>query len=86
MNPICIFAWSLEIIYVGYDGWAILRTTTTPVGPMMSQTYISPQTVTGGITRENMQVVIPPNFPQTIYFKNFQYVVPLSANHFLDIG
>lgn len=86
INPAAGVGATNQFIYVGYDGWAILRTTTTPVGPMMSQTYISPQTVTGGITRENMQVVIPPNFPQTIYFKNFQYVVPLTANHFFDIG
>ena len=40
---------------------------------MAAQTYLSPQTVTGSVSRENLQVVIPPNFPQTIYYKNIHY-------------
>lgn len=72
-NPTAGISSAERYIYVGYDAWSIFRITSNPVGPMAAQTYLSPQTVTGSVTRENLQIVIPPNFPQTIYYKNIHY-------------
>ena len=66
-------------IYVGYDGWALILTTTNPVGPMMAQTYITPQSRTGSVVENNYNVILPPNFPTTVYYKNQNYSVPLSV-------
>jgi hypothetical protein len=63
-------------IYVGYDGWSVIRTTANPVAPMASQTYITPQSVTGSTVGDNYQIVFPPNFSETIYFKNAIRTVP----------
>ena len=83
-NPSAGISASERFIYVGYDAWSIFQTSFNPIGPMMSQTYISPQTVTGSITANNMNVVIPPNFPQTMYFKQQPYNVPNNANLFIS--
>ena len=73
-----------RFVYVGYDAWNIFRTSFNPIGPMMTQTYITPQTVTGSIVKNNLNVVLPPNFPQTIYFKNQAYIMPNNANLFIS--
>ena len=66
-----------RFIYVGYDGWAVVRTSANPVGPMMAQTYVTPQTVTGNLNaKDNYQVIIPPNFISTVYYKNRERNVP----------
>ncbi len=68
-----------KFIYVGYDGWAVIRTSANPVGPMMGQTYITPQTVTGNINKENYQVVFPPNFYNQVFYKNSDRIVPVDT-------
>ena len=65
-----------RFIYVGYDAWAVVRTSANPVGPMIGQTHISPQTVTGNITKENYQVIFPPNFYNQVFYKNGERSVP----------
>jgi hypothetical protein len=81
-NPAAGIAASERYIYVGYDAWAVFVTTANPMGPMAAQTYITPQTVTGSIVGNNYQVVLPPNFPTTVYYKNQRRVVPVDT----DVG
>ena len=81
-NPAAGIAASERYIYVGYDAWAIVMTTANPIGPMAAQTYITPQTVTGSVVGNNYQVILPPNFPETIYYKNQRRVVPVDT----DVG
>jgi hypothetical protein len=78
-NPIAGVGADNRYIYVGYDGWALILTTTNPVGPMMAQTYITPQSRTGNVVENNYNVILPPNFPTTVYYKNQNYSVPLSV-------
>lgn len=73
-------------IYVGYDGWSIIRTTANPVGPMASQTYVTPQSVTGSTVGDNYQIVFPPNFIQTMYYKNGARKVPIETSLGLFAG
>ena len=81
-NPAAGIAASERYIYVGYDAWAVVMTTANPIGPMAAQTYITPQTVTGSVVGNNYQVILPPNFPETIYYKNQRRVVPVDT----DVG
>lgn len=81
-NPAAGIAASERYIYVGYDAWAIVMTTANPIGPMAAQTYITPQTVTGSVVGNNYQVILPPNFPEVIYYKNQRRVVPVDT----DVG
>lgn len=81
-NPAAGIAASERYIYVGYDAWAVVMTTANPMGPMAAQTYITPQTVTGSVVGNNYQVVVPPNFPTTVYYKNQRRVVPVDT----DVG
>jgi hypothetical protein len=81
-NPAAGIAASERYIYVGYDAWAVFVTTANPMGPMAAQTYVTPQTVTGSIVGNNYQVVMPPNFPTTVYYKNQRRIVPVDT----DVG
>lgn len=81
-NPAAGIAASERYIYVGYDAWAVVLTTANPMGPMAAQTYITPQTVTGSVVGSNYQVVVPPNFPTTVYYKNQRRIVPVDT----DVG
>jgi hypothetical protein len=81
-NPAAGIAASERYIYVGYDAWGVIMTTANPIGPMAAQTYITPQTITGSTVGNNYQVVLPPNFPETIYYKNQRRVVPVDT----DVG
>jgi hypothetical protein len=81
-NPAAGIAASERYIYVGYDAWAVVMTTANPIGPMAAQTYITPQTVTGSVVGNNFQVILPPNFPETVYYKNQRRVVPVDT----DVG
>lgn len=81
-NPAAGIAASERYIYVGYDAWAVFVTTANPMGPMAAQTYITPQTVSGSVVGNNYQVVVPPNFPTTVYYKNQRRVVPVDT----DVG
>lgn len=81
-NPAAGIAASERYIYVGYDAWAVVLTTANPMGPMAAQTYITPQTVTGSVVGNNYQVVVPPNFPTTVYYKNQRRIVPVDT----DVG
>ena len=76
-NPIASASSDNRFIYVGYDGWSIVRMSSNPVGPLAAQTYITPQSVTGGITGDNFQVVFPPNFTHSVFFKNQGYNIPI---------
>lgn len=73
-------------IYVGYDGWSVVRTTMNPISPMAAQTYVTPQSVTGSVVGENYQIIFPPNFPQTILFKNIQRSAPTNTETGLFSG
>ena len=73
-NPIAGVGSNQRYLYVGYDGWAIVYTTANPLGPIAAQTYVSPRPFT--TVGENYQVLIPPNFPQTVYYKNIRRVLP----------
>ena len=77
-NPIAGISAVDRYIYVGYDGWSIVLSSTNPRGPMAAQTYITPSTITGNESQKNYNVIIPPNFPNTVYYKNFGYTVPVS--------
>ncbi len=81
-NPAAGIAASERYIYVGYDAWAVVMTTANPMGPMAAQTYITPQTVTGSVVGSNYQVILPPNFPEVVYYKNQRRVVPVDT----DVG
>jgi hypothetical protein len=85
-NPAAGIAASERYIYVGYDAWGVFLTTCNPVGPMAAQTYITPQTVTGSVVGSNYQVIMPPNFPETIYYKNQRRVVPVDTDVGLFMG
>ena len=85
-NPGSGLAADNEFILVGYDGWAVINMTSNPMGPMAAQTYISPQTITGTLTRENLQVILPPNFPNTLFYKNDSYRIPVTTNTGLFMG
>ena len=85
-NPESGMASDNEFIFVGYDGWAVIHSTNNPIGPMAMQTYISPQTTTGNIVDNNYQVVLPPNFPSVIYYKNSSYKPPISSEVGLFAG
>lgn len=76
INPAAGISNDDRFLYVGYDGWAIIRTTANPISPMAASTYLSPQTITGNITKENMQVIFPPNFPYNVLYKNMARTVP----------
>lgn len=78
-NPAAGASSNERYFYVGYDGWAVIRTSNNPVAPMAAQTYVTPQSVTGSTTHNNYQVVIPPNFPSAIYFKNEEMRVPTNT-------
>lgn len=75
-----------RFIWLGYDAWGIMMTTANPEGPMAAQTYLSPQSITGSITPNNYQVIIPPNFPQVIYYKNQRRNVPIDTFNGLFVG
>lgn len=77
-NPSAGIGSSNRYIYIGYDGWTVILTSNNPRGPMMAQTYVSPQSRTGMVTDHNYNVVLPPNFPDVIYYKNRDYIVPTS--------
>jgi hypothetical protein len=81
-NPAAGIAASERYIYVGYDAWAVVMTTANPMGPMAAQTYITPQTVTGSVVGNNYQVILPPNFPEVVYYKNQRRAVPVDT----DVG
>jgi hypothetical protein len=81
-NPAAGIASSQRYLYVGYDGWAVVNTTANPMGPMAAQTYVSPRPAT--TVGENYQVVLPPNFPQTVYYKNNRRQVPLPEPSSID--
>ena len=81
-NPISSVSSDSRFIYVGYDAWSIILTSNNPLGPMMAQTYITPQTVTGSVVGNNYQVILPPNFPEVVYYKNQRRIVPVDT----DIG
>jgi len=81
-NPISGISSNQRFLYVGYDGWAIVYTTANPLGPVAAQTYVSPQPLT--TSRENYQVLIPPNFPQTVYYKNIRRILPLPEPRSID--
>ncbi len=89
-NPAAGIMAEERFIYVGYDGWSVIRTSANPVGPMMAQVHVSPQNVTGSVVKENYQVIFPPNFYNQIYYKNDQRTVPvntragLSGNNYLS--
>jgi len=53
---------------------------------MAAQTYITPQSVTGSVVGENMQVVLPPNFPTTVYYKNELRKIPVNTTVGLFAG
>ena len=78
-NPISGIANNERFIYVGYDGWAIIRTSMNPVNPLAAQTYISPQTVTGNITENNYHVIFPPNFISSMLYKSGSRSVPIET-------
>lgn len=78
-NPASGASSSQRFLYLGYDGWAVIRTTATPISPMASQVYLSPQ-YNNTINGTNYQVIFPPNFVQAIYYKNSQRTVPASTN------
>ena len=78
-NPASGFMSADRFIYVGYDGWVVIRTSANPVGPMIGQTHISPQTVTGSVTKENYQVIFPPNFFNQVFYKNADRIVPVDT-------
>lgn len=82
-NPIAGEKSQERYIYLGYDGWCVFNLSTNPIGPMMAKTYLTPQTVTGSVVNKNYQVIVPPNFPNTIYYKNKEYSSPISANNFI---
>ena len=69
-NPSSGVAGDNKFIYVGYDGWSVLRITSTPTNPMSAMTYVTPQSVTGSVAGDNLQVIFPPNFPQSLLYKN----------------
>lgn len=75
-----------KFIYVGYDGWSVVRTTMNPLAPMAAQTYITPQSVTGSVVGDNYQVVFPPNFPQAIFYKNYPRTAPTNTEDGLFSG
>ena len=81
-NPAAGIAASERYIYVGYDAWAVVMTTANPMGPTAAQTYITPQAVTGSVVGNNYQVILPPNFPEVVYYKNQRRVVPVDT----DVG
>jgi hypothetical protein len=81
-NPAAGIAASERYIYVGYDAWAVVMTTANPIGPMAAQTYVTPQTITGSVVGSNYQVILPPNFPEVVYYKNQRRVVPVDT----DVG
>lgn len=81
-NPAAGIAASERYIYVGYDAWAVVMTTANPMGPMAAQTYVTPQTITGSVVGSNYQVILPPNFPEVVYYKNQRRIVPVDT----DVG
>jgi hypothetical protein len=80
LNPSAGISAEDREIYVGYDGWATFLTSCNPIGPMMAQSYITPQTITGNLV--NYQTIIPPNFPTTMYYKNVPRMVPIGIWNF----
>ena len=78
-NPAAGVSSTNKFIYVGYDGWSVIRTSANPISPMAAQVYSTPQTITGNVTRENLQTIFPPNFPQTIMYKNVPRIAPTST-------
>lgn len=81
-NPAAGSASDNRFIYVGYDGWAVIRTTHMPVGSLAAQTYVTPQSITGTVVQDNnYQVIFPPNFVQTLYFKDTAFRPPVSTEN-----
>lgn len=78
-NPVAGASSDERFFYVGYDGWAVIRTSNSPIGPMAAQTYVTPQSITGSVVSENFQVIIPPNFPSTVYYKNTDIRPPVAT-------
>lgn len=76
-NPSSGIASDNRYIYIGYDGWSVIYTTANPIGTMASQTFVTPQTVSGSVNGDNYQIIFPPNFPQTVYYKNEPRRVPV---------
>lgn len=85
-NPESGVASNQDLIYAGYDGWAVINMSTNPIGPMAMQTYITPQTVTGSVTEKNYQIILPPNFPTVMFYKNQKYNVPANTGVGLFMG
>ena len=85
-NPAAGIAGGNKFIYVGYDGWSVVRTTMNPISPLAAQTYVTPQSVTGSVVGENYQVIFPPNFPQAILYKNIQRTTPTNTEDGLFSG
>lgn len=81
VNPVAGQSSDSRFIYVGYDGWAVIRTTNSPSGSMAAQTYVTPQSVTGAVHGDNLQVIFPPNFIQTLYYKNDSIRPPPSTEN-----
>ena len=53
---------------------------------MAAQTYVTPQSVTGSVVGNNYQIVFPPNFPQSIFYKNIARTAPPSTIDGLFMG
>ena len=85
-NPESGMAADDEFIFVGYDGWAVINTTANPMGPLMFNTYITPQSVTGSVVGDNYQVILPPNFPSVLFYKNDGYAIPVDTSVGLFMG
>ena len=85
-NPSAGIGGQEAFIYVGYDGWSVIRTTMNPLAPMAAQTYVTPQSVTGSVLGENYQIIFPPNFPQTVLYKNIQRTAPTNTETGLFSG
>lgn len=85
-NPVAGVGSNQNFIYVGYDGWSVVRTTANPIEPMAAQTYVTPQSVTGSVVDNNYQIVFPPNFPQSIFYKNVPRTAPTNTSDGLFIG
>ena len=81
-NPVAGASSEQRFLYVGYDAWAVVYTTANPMGPMAAETYVSPRPTT--TVGENYQVVLPPNFSQTVYYKNKRRYLPFPEPSSID--
>lgn len=89
-NPISGVSSNDRFIYVGYDAWSVILTSSNPLGPMMAQTYITPQSVTGQVITDAdgvaIKVVFPPNFVNTVFYRNDIYNPPTNTINGLFTG